>query len=134
MQVAPVPAPAFYTGSVVWYCGAGSRPWPCCVIAKSRKPGRWILDVYEQTEGALDGLEARMRPFHAAFGELAGDDWCTGEAPFARAVRAARRDADGEADTAKDDAEEEEVAEATAKVAAAPRRPPRRSQRTRPPP
>ena len=75
MQMAPLPAPvssaAFRIGDVVWYRGASSRPWPCRVVAKSRKPGRWILDVYAQTESALDGLEARMRPFADAVGELA---------------------------------------------------------------
>lgn len=36
---------AFHIGSVVWYRGMGSRPWPCRVVAKSRTPGRWTLDV-----------------------------------------------------------------------------------------
>ena len=85
---------AFRIDSVVWYRGMGSRPWPCRVVAKSRTSGRWILDVYAQTENALDGLEARMQPLTVAFDDLAGDNWRTEDAPFAQAVRAARHDAD----------------------------------------
>ena len=110
---------ALRIGSVVWYRGMGSRPWPCRVVAKSRTPGRWILDVYAQTEGALDGLEVRMRPLDDAFCELAGNDWRTSEAPFARAVRAARHDADAEGDAANDVDEAAEAADVEAAAAAA---------------